>query len=185
MVGMSVGYQQSTTATYGIIFTVNPNCGAKISKRYYAASYWDDTASPPGVKKTGISGQNVHWYWDLLSQSEYFNTNSPVVVSNHKEMRVDPVGTVEGYYYEEGSTTWSVGQGVPFAVSYRAWGVNLNLDVTVTTSGSNKVGFKIDRSNDTNPNTLTFWLYTAGALCDPDAHQGGMEFHIWDVSGAG
>jgi hypothetical protein len=183
--GITVGYQQSTTATYGMIFTVKPNCGATVSGRHYAASFWDDTDSPPGVKKTGISGSDPCWYWDFLSQSEYLNTSNPVVVSNHKEMSVDPVGTVEGWYSEQGSTKWSVSQGVPFAVGYRAYGTNLNLDIVVTTSSSNKVNFKIDRSNDTNPNTLTFWLYTAGALCDPDAHQGGMEFHIWDMSGAG
>jgi hypothetical protein len=56
---------------------------------------------------------------------------------------------------------------------------------TVTTSDSNKVEFKIDRSHDPNPDTLTFWIYTSGALFDSDSHTGGMEFHIWDASGAG
>ena len=183
--GTSVGYQQSTTATVGFAFSIDPNCGAKISRRHYAASYWDDAASPPTVEKTGISGSEASWWWDFLGQSEYLNTSSPVVVSNHFEMRVDPIGTVEGWYYEQGSTTWRVSQGVPFALSYWAFGVNLNLDVTVTTIGSNKVDFKIDRSHDTNPNTLTFWIYTAGALFNPNSHTGGMEFHIWDASGAG
>jgi hypothetical protein len=183
--GISLGYQQSTTATYGLTFSIDPNSGAKISRRHYAASYWDDTASPPRVKKTGISGSELRWYWDLLAQSEYLTTDSPAVISNHSEMRVDPIGTVEGLYYEQGSTTWSVSQGVPYAVSYMAYGVNLNLDVTVTTSGSNKVSFKIDRSHDPNPDTLTFWIYTPGAPFDPDSHTGGMEFHIWDASGAG
>lgn len=183
--GTSVGYEQDTAVTYGMIFSVSPNCGAKISMRHYAASYWDDTASPRGVKKTGISGSNLNWWWDFLSQSEYLSTSNTDVVSNHKESRVDCGLTLEGYYYEQGSTKWSVTQGVPFALSYLAYGTNLKLDVTVTTSDSNKVKFKIDRSNDANPNTLTFWLYTAGALCDPSNHQGGMEFHVWDVSGAG
>ena len=49
--GISWGYQPSTTATYGMIFTVKPNCGATVSGRHYAASFWDDTASPPGIKK--------------------------------------------------------------------------------------------------------------------------------------
>jgi hypothetical protein len=55
----------------------------------------------------------------------------------------------------------------------------------VTTGGSNRVSFKIDRSNDTNPNTLTFWIYTPGAFFDANNHRGGVEFHVWDVSGAG
>ena len=56
---------------------------------------------------------------------------------------------------------------------------------TVTTSGSNRVDVVIDRSHDTNPDFLYFWIYTAGAFFDPDNHIDGMEFHIWDANGAG
>jgi hypothetical protein len=70
-------------------------------------------------------------------------------------------------------------------VSYQAYGMTLDLDVTVTASGSNRVDFVIDRSHDLNPDTLTFWIYTPGWPCNLDSHTGGMEFHIWDASGAG
>jgi hypothetical protein len=182
--GTSLGYQQSMTATCGVIVIVPPNSGATLKRKYYAASYWDDTASPPGVKKTGISGTDQHWDWYCPNTQEYLNMTDPVVLNNYKEEGVGDV-TLGLYYYEQGSTTWSVSQGVPFALSYWAFGVNLNLDVTVTTSGSNRVDVVIDRSHDTNPNTLTFWIYTAGALFNPNSHTGGMEFHIWDASGAG
>lgn len=183
--GVSVGYEQSTTATYGLSFSTDPNSGATISRRHYAASYWDNTASQPGVKVTGIGGSDLQWGWDVLSQNEYLSTSNPKVTSNHYETQVDCNKTEEGYYYEQGSTTWSVTQGVSFADSYLAFGVNIDLNVAVTTSGSNEVDFTIDRSHDTNPNLLTFWIYTPGASFNPNNHVGGVEFHIWDYSGAG
>lgn len=183
--GISVGYEQSTTATYSLSFSTDPNSGAIISRRQYTASYWDNTAAQPGVKASGISGSELQWGWDVLSQNEYLSTSNSDVVSNHYETRVDRNTAEEGYYSEQGSTTWSVTQGVPFADSYLAFGVNIDLNVVVTSSGSNQVGFKIDRSHDTNPNLLTFWIYTPGAVFNPNNHVGGMEFHIWDYSGGG
>jgi hypothetical protein len=185
--GITVGYQSGETATSGVTVVADPNTGMVLSRKHYAASFWDDTASPPGVKKTGISGRKPQWDWVAGNCNEYLSTSNTLVLNNHKEEDVDANITFGIYYYEQNScsATWSVSQGVPFAVSYGAYGVNLNLDVTVTTSSNNRVDCTINRSHDTNPNTLTFWLYTAGALCDPDAHQGGMEFHIWDMSGAG
>jgi hypothetical protein len=185
VVGITIGYQSQETSTSGIQVISDPNTAVVLSRKYYAASYYDDTDSCPGVKKTGITGREPNWDWVASNTNEYLNTTSPIVVNNHKEEIVGFNMTCDYYYYEQGTTTWSVTQGMPFAISYLAWGTNIALDVTATTSSSNRVDFTINRHNDPDPNQLTFWLYTAGALIDPGNHHGGMEFHIWDVSGAG
>lgn len=177
--GISVGYSTSTSIEYTYIFKTMPLTQSKIVKRHYAATYWDDRK--PGVAKTGIAGYNPSWNWDLLQTVEYLNPNN---LPYHVEHRIDANRTLIGEYIETGSYTWNY--GVPFAIQYQTFSVNINLDTTVTTTAaSSTVEYVIDRSGDTNPNTLTFWAYTAGAVLDPDNKRGGMELHVWDMNGAG
>ncbi len=189
-VGASSGYTTSTSMTSIATFTTPPLTQSKVVHRYYAATYWNDRTG--GIAKAGLSGTDPGWSWDFLATNEYLTMDSAEVISDHVEHRLDTNLAEEFEFKETGSTMWSRSAGVPFAIQYMGFGVNINLDTTVTTTVTNATTLKyvIDRTGDENPNRLTFWAYTRGTnnLFFPDNGgngTGGFELHVWDYSGAG
>jgi hypothetical protein len=138
-----------------------------------------------GIRSTGIAGSEETWDWGTLPTEEYIDPNS--LTSGYVDFPIASGTFKEGKYIETGSYTWSASIGVPFAISYSAFGVTISLDTAVTSTGTttNWVSYIIDRRGDPDPNTLIFRVYTAGTFYDPDNKKGGMEIHIWDTSGAG
>jgi len=135
---------------------------------------------------SGIGGAESWSDWGALLTQEYVDPNN-LDPNSYKQWPLDPGLTKEAKYQETGSYTWKVSYGVPFAIAFPAWGKYVNLDATVasTQGTTNWVYYLVDRRGDTNPNTLYFRVYTAGTFYNSDQEIGGMELHIWDMSGAG
>jgi len=60
------------------------------------------------------------------------------------------------------------------------------VETTITTTSTNKVETTINRYVDNNTAIIVFGMYTAGyRLENPEnpAGKGGLELHIWDISG--
>jgi hypothetical protein len=191
----TLGYSSTTSesCTYTTGCQVSPNHQMKVSHRHWVATCWypylDTYPSSSPSLTTGKAGQDdPSWDWDLLGTSEYLDPNSTLVVNHHKENRLDQGGLISKEYSETGTYKWSVSAHVPFAIQYLAFGATIDMDTTVACANSNTVKYVLDRSGDTNPNTLYFWEYTSGAsinIPDTGSGSGGMELHVWDVSGAG
>lgn len=180
--GVSTGYSTTTSAEY--TFIVDPLIQAYVEKYHYAATYWDDTIQ--SVVKSGISGAKPEWGWGTVPTEEYLDPNN--LPSGYKDFPIAYGTSKQARYTETGSYTWSATAGVPFAMIYEAFGSILSLDTTVTTTSgaTNWVSYLIDRRGDTNTTpVLYFRAYTSGAILDPDNEKGGMELHVWDISGAG
>jgi hypothetical protein len=190
----TVGYSSTTSETLveNTVFQVAPNHQMKIVHRHYAATCWwaGLSTNPPSspTLTTGNAGKDdKSWRWDLLDTTEYLDPNSTLVINNHEERRLDAGGAITESYTEQGSYTWSASLGVPFGIQYLDFGATIDLDVTVTSTSSSTVQYTIDRTSDTNTNRLYFWAYTSGVpinIPDNGKGTGGMEIHVWDMSGA-
>jgi hypothetical protein len=179
--GISTGYTTSTSASRE--FQVAPLYKKYIGKPYYAATYWDDTIH--GVASSGIAHELENWDWGTYATQEYIDPNT--LTEGYKDFQVDQGSKIHADYKETGSHTWSVSIGADFAISYKGFGTTINVDTTVTTtSGTTSwVSYEVDRLSDTNPDPLIFRAYTPGAPLDHGIDIGGMELHVWDMSGAG
>lgn len=177
--GIGTGY--TTTISCEYIFGVEPLTKCYVTRWHYAATYYNDYEKR--IVKTGIAGSEDYWGWGTLSTEEYIDPNK--LTSGYVDFPLARGTFIQATYREEGSYTWSARMGVPFAISYKAFGVTINLDVTVTSTGTNWVTYVVDRRGDTNPDTLIFRVYTGGAFYDPNNQKGGIELHVWDMSGAG
>jgi hypothetical protein len=91
-------------------------------------------------------------------------------------------GGAEFDYKESGSWTWKASV-CPLGIVFQAFGQAISIDVTVqVTSGWTQWVRAV--FNNTSNSTLDFLVYTPGA--QPVANGfGGMELHVWDLSGAG
>lgn len=179
--GIDTGY--TTTMMESTEFEGQPLLSWYVCRSHYAATYWDDTK--PGIAKTGISAIVENTFWHANLTSEYLDPNS--LTEGYVDIPV-PHGIKQRVTYTEtGSYTWSASLGVDFAITYKAFSIPIELDTTVTTTSgaTNWVSYVIDRTGDTNLNTLIFRAYTSGAILDLDNDRGGIELHVWDISGAG
>jgi len=181
--GIDTGYSTVTSAEY--TFGVDALIQAYVGKYHYAATYWDDME--PGVAKTGISGTLPEWDWGTFSTEEYLDPNN-LPEDSYKDFPIAYGTFKQAKYTETGSYTWSASLGADFAITYEAFSIPIELDTTVTTTSgaTNWVSYLIDRRGDTNTTPeLNFRVYTSGAILDSDSEEGGMELHVWDMSGAG
>ena len=180
--GVQTGFSTSETLAYCQGFGADPNICFSIQKPAFASTFFN--ALPNGVSITGVSGSESGDDWGTEPATEYLNPNSAQVIQNCKNFTCARGTYVEKDYTETGSYTWT--SSTPFGMQYSAFGMNLSLDSTVTTTASSKVHYIVDRRGDTDPTqVLNFRAYTLGTLLNPDGHVGGFELHIWDVSGAG
>lgn len=178
-------------------FISPPNTRYYVSKPYYAVSYWDNDAN--AIAATGIGDQQPNQYWNAWFTSEYiqnYNNLPPGSQNNYIDIQC-PRGFQRPISFTEvGSRTWSTTNGISYAISYGAFGVNINLDTTAfqTSEITNTVNIMIDRTNDGpgTPDYIWFRIYTAGAALAIDTNNptssnnaGGIEVHIWDKDGLG
>jgi hypothetical protein len=180
--GITTGY--TTSVSSGYTFGCEPLTQFYVAKEYYANSYWDnDTQS---VVSSGISSPTETADWGTLPTKEYLNLTN--ITSGYKQFYIS-YGTYGQYQYAEtGSYTWSASAGVPFAIGYYTLWTSIKLDTTVTSTSD--VTYTVDRRGDTNTSSiLWFRAYTLGSLLNPaDSPKvgvGGLELHVWDISGAG
>lgn len=189
----STGY--TTTGAVQTIFQTQPLLSFYIGRPFYGLAYWADPGFYPnsptisGIPKAGIGDPTPHFWWRAFSTNEYLQPNSSSVLSNCYDITV-PYGVKQTLTYEEtDSYTWSASAGCPFGIVFQAFGIPIDMDVTVAYSSSSgttrTVTIELDRMYDSNHSDVTFRLYTAGKKLDLDGGTGGMELHVWDVSGAG
>lgn len=179
-IGYSIGYSTSDTVTENLIFICYPLEAVRLTNKYRAVTYYD--AIDGCVRKTGLGGRAPGWDYELWSTQEYLSISN-ISESYYDKVGCDNVPPFTKEYEETGSVTWT--QGMPFGINYHHFGVNLNVEITLTTAQTNKVAYTINRRIDNNPAHLLFAVYTAGHIYSKDTGRGGMELHIWDLSGAG
>jgi hypothetical protein len=182
-VGITVSYTYSLSATY--TFGCQPLTQFYVGRPFCFATFWDDCTTH-GINATGISAVEPGWDWGTLPTTEYLNPNNLTGGSTDFPIAFGTLG--EYHYAETGSCTWSSNGGVSFGISYSAFGFDIGLTTTVTTTSSqtNWVTYTVDRRGDNNTSpVLYFRAYTQGALLDTTTKTGGLELHVWDMSGAG
>ena len=176
---ISIGYITSISTSH--VFAVAPLKKAYIAKKYYIATTYDNDTEE--IIYTGISGSKKIWLWGTLPTEEYIDPSS--LTEGFIEFPVASGTFVQATFTETDSVTWSASAGVPFAVAFEAYGCYLNFDVTATVSSTIWVSYKIDRMDDSNPETLAFRVYTVGSPVDTESRKCGIEMHVWCMNGGG
>jgi len=182
--GVSTSYVTGQEAAWA--FSMDPTCSKYVARPYYAVTYFDATTGH--VVSSGISAEYPSELWSTHPTTEYLNPNS-LNEGTYMNFGVDEGSAIAWQYTETGSCTWRESAGVPFAVSYGAFGLSINLDVTVTNTQGivNYVSF--DVHVPLGDGFIRFRAYTNGAFVDPKVRPqmgaGGMELHVWNLNGTG
>jgi len=176
---------QSTSVTGGC--SVDPTHCAKYCRPYYATACLDATQNPPKVVKAGLVGAVPFSQWGTVETAEYLNPNT--LTENYFDFPCSPGSHVYKTYKETGSCTWSASYGVSLAIRYNILGFPIDLTTMVTSTQENVNEVACDVYNN-GPVALMFRMYTGGFAYGPDPNDptqnlGGMELHVWDMSGAG
>jgi hypothetical protein len=178
VLGISTGYTTSISATYSSTFWTSPLHSEIIYSPYYAASYFDGTQGK--LVSAGIVEPALGYPSGSMSTNEYVTPQNanPAYTAPYT---VAP-GGAEYDYMESGSWTWQASV-VPFGIIFQEWSQVISVDVTVTVTQGWTQWVRTVFTNPTNSN-LEFLVYTPGAQPTPNGF-GGMELHVWDMSGDG
>lgn len=179
VLGIGTGYTTSMSITYTALFWTAPSYSELILRPYYAPTYFDDILGK--VVSSGITQPlpNKDWGSDLTH--EYVDPQNPPT-PEYVDFPVAPGGK-EWKYQESGSYTWKASV-VPFGIIFEAFGQMISIDATVTVTQGKTTWVRYRIDNPTG-NTINFRVYTPGATPDEQGQIGGMELHVWDMSGAG
>jgi hypothetical protein len=181
----------TTIGTQSVIVTgscwADPSHCIKYYRPYYSTACLDATQDPPKVVKAGLIGEVRYHDWGTAAVPEYLNPST--LTEDYVDFDVAAGSGVTKVYRETNSTTWSQTGGSSLAIKYSILGfqVDLTTTVTSTTEYANEVTCEVHNTGNV---ALWFRMYTAGFTFsldprDPRKNLGGMELHIWDMSGAG
>jgi len=176
VLGIGTGYTTSISATYSSTFWTAPLHSEIIYSPYYAASYFDGTQGK--LVSAGIVEPALGYPSGSMSTNEYVTPQNanPAYTALYT---VAP-GGAEFDYMESGSWTWQASV-VPFGIIFQEWSQVISVDVTVTVTQEWTQWVRTVFTNPTNSN-LEFLVH--GAQPTPNGF-GGMELHVWDMSGDG
>ncbi|MGQ9461426.1 MAG: carboxypeptidase-like regulatory domain-containing protein [Candidatus Bathyarchaeaceae archaeon] len=178
VLGISTGYATSMSITYTEKFWTLPSYSEYIYRPYYAITYFDETLGK--VISSGITEPLLNTDWSSDITHEYFNPhNLPTL--EYVDFTVGPGGK-DWTYQESGSYTWKASV-VPFGIIFEAFGQMISIDITVTVTQGKTTWVRYEINNPTGE-TMIFRVYTPGAKPDLQRQIGGMELHIWCISGA-
>jgi hypothetical protein len=184
--GISIGYSTSSSATFTC--WVTGASSISVAKHHYANAFYDSTLTNPAVVKAGISSQVPFTLFYSYPAMEYVNPSTLNV--SYADFSINEGSGQKYQYSETGSHTWGATAGVPFGIIFSAWSQVITLGETVTTSGTNDVSFTVYVPSGYGYGFVNFRAYSPGAgsfnpLQDPNKGTGGLELHVWDMSGKG
>ena len=191
--GISGGY--SSAVSVSTTFDCIPLVSYYVKWDHYAPTYWQELYTPGSITAGIGEPEDGNVFPEAKLTSEYID-DTDAQPEYYADVSV-PRGIKQTIKFTEtGTRTWSLSGGVDFSIRFLAYGLPLNLETTATsTSGvTNTVTITIDRMNDGSgtPLYVTFRIYTPGAPLTVDPGNpggggfvGGIEVHVWDISGAG
>jgi hypothetical protein len=176
--GISTGYTTSLNTMYSLQFWTAPLYSEIIYSPYYAVSFFDATQGK--VVSSGIAAPALRYPFGSTSTQEYVTAQNANPAYT-RDFTVAPGGG-EFEYKESSSWTWQASV-VPFGIIFQAWNQVISIDVTVKVTSGWTQWVRAVFTNPTS-NTLEFQIYTPGVQ-PTESGFGGMELHVWDLSGDG